>query len=160
MPFITSPASSPFRFDEPVRNLLRPKGGVVWSISPDATVYQAIELMSDHKVGALIVLSGPNMAGIISERDYARKVILRGRSSHETLVRDIMTTPVLYVRPQQTVDECMQLMTSRRIRHLPVLEGDLVTGMLSIGDLVNWIVQSQDQTIHHLTDYIAGSYPA
>jgi len=116
-------------------------------------------MMSDRKVGALVVLSGSHLSGIISERDYARKVILRGRNSHETQVREIMSTPVLYVRPEQTVDECMHLMTSRRIRHLPVLEGDAVTGMLSIGDLVNWIVQSQDQTIHHLTNYIAGSYP-
>jgi CBS domain-containing protein len=159
MPFATSPAQSAIRFDEPVRNLLRPKGSPVWSITPESTVYQAIEMMSDRKVGALVVLSGTYLAGIISERDYARKVILRGRNSQHTLVREIMSTPVLYVKPEQTVDECMHLMTSRRIRHLPVLEGDAVVGMLSIGDLVNWIVQSQDQTIHHLTSYIAGSYP-
>jgi CBS domain-containing protein len=159
MPFATSPARSAIRFDEPVRGLMRPKGSPVWSIAPESTVYQAIEMMSDRKVGALVVLSGSHLSGIISERDYARKVILRGRNSHETQVREIMSSPVLYVRPEQTVDECMHLMTSRRIRHLPVLEGDVVTGMLSIGDLVNWIVQSQDQTIHHLTNYIAGSYP-
>ncbi|HXP87009.1 MAG TPA: CBS domain-containing protein [Bryobacteraceae bacterium] len=159
MPFATSPAPSALRFDEPVRSLMRPKGSPVWSIAPESTVYQAIEMMSDRKVGALVVLSGSDLAGIISERDYARKVILRGRSSHETQVREIMSTPVLYVRPEQTVDECMHLMTSRRIRHLPVLEGDAVVSMLSIGDLVNWIVQSQGQTIHHLTNYIAGSYP-
>jgi len=169
MPFATTPTPSAIRFDEPVRSVLRAKerSGVspgkrppVWSISPESTVYQAIEMMSERQVGALIVLSGGHLAGIISERDYARKVILRGRSSHETLVREIMSTPVLYVRPEQTVEECMHLMTSRRIRHLPVLEGDAVAGMLSIGDLVNWIVQSQDQTIHHLTNYIAGQYPA
>jgi CBS domain-containing protein len=159
MTFASAPAPSAIRFDEPVRSL-RPKKSPVWSISPEATVYQAIEMMSDRQVGALVVLSGSHLAGIISERDYARKVILRGRSSHETLVREIMSTPVLYVRPEQTVDECMHLMTSRRIRHLPILEGDAVVGMISIGDLVNWIVQSQDQTIHHLTNYIAGSYPA
>jgi len=137
----------------------RSGGSPVWSIAPDATVYHAIEMMSEHQVGALIVLSGDALAGIISERDYARKGILRGRNSHYTLVREIMTTPVLYVTPERSVDECMHLMTSRRIRHLPVLEGDSVVGMLSIGDLVNWIVQSQDQTIQHLRSYIAGSYP-
>ena len=159
MPFATSVAPSAVRFDEAVRNLLRAKSPAVWSISPEATVYRAIEMMSEKQVGALIVLSGGQLAGIISERDYARKVILRGRNSHETQVREIMSTPVLYVNPKQTVDECMQLMTTRRIRHLPVLEGETVIGMLSIGDLVNWIVQSQDQTIHHLKNYIAGSYP-
>jgi signal-transduction protein with cAMP-binding, CBS, and nucleotidyltransferase domain len=172
MPFAPTPAQGAIRFDEPVRNLLRQKSSgtpsagelrqsypAVWSIAPESTVYQAVEMMSRRQVGALIVLSAGSLAGIISERDYARKVILRGRNSQHTLVREIMTTPVLYVTPEQTVDECMHLMTSRRIRHLPVLEGDSVVGMLSIGDLVNWIVQSQDQTIQHLKSYIAGSYP-
>lgn len=160
MAFTASPAQTAIRLDEPVRNLLRQKPSGIWSISPDSSVYEAIEVMSDHKVGALAVLSGHYLAGIISERDYARKVILRGRNSRETLVREIMSSPVLFVRPEQTVEECMQVMSSRRIRHLPVLEGDTVTGMLSIGDLVNWIVQSQGQTILHLTNYIVGSYPA
>ena len=151
---------SPIRFDEPVRSVLRNKGRAVWSISPDATVYQAIELMSEKQVGCLVVLSGGYLAGIVSERDYARKVILKGRSSQETKVREIMSSPVLYVTPEKTVEESMRLMTNRRVRHLPVLEGDNVVGMLSIGDLVNWIVSSQQQTIHHLHNYIAGQYPA
>jgi len=160
MSFATSPAHSAIRFDEPIRSLLRQKRPGIFSISPESTVYEAIEMLSEKQVGALIVLSSGHLAGIISERDYARKVILRGRNSHETRVREIMSTPVLYVRPELTVDDCMHLMTTRRIRHLPVLEGETVTGMLSIGDLVNWIVQSQDQTIHHLTNYISGCYPA
>lgn len=152
----TQPA---IRFEDPVRAVLEQKGHAVWSIAPDATVYQAIEAMSEKQVGALIVLSGGRLAGIVSERDYARKVILRGRNSHYTQVKEIMTSPVLYVTPAQTVDDCMQLMTARRIRHLPVLEGDTVIGVLSIGDLVNWIVRSQQQTIDQLRNYIGGTYP-
>ena len=111
-------------------------------------------------IGALIVLSAGRLAGIVSERDYARNVILKGKQSRETKVREIMTTPVLYVTPEQTIDECMRLMTSRRVRHLPVLEGETVVGMLSMGDMVNWIITAQEQTIRHLQSYIAGSYPA
>ena len=150
---------SALRFEDPVRAVLEKKGHAVWSIAPDATVYQAIEMMSDKQVGALLVMGGDRLAGIVSERDYARKVILRGRNSHYTQVKEIMTTPVLYVTPAQTVDECMQLMTARRIRHLPVLEGDAVTGVLSIGDLVDWILRSQQQTIDQLRNYIGGTYP-
>jgi signal-transduction protein with cAMP-binding, CBS, and nucleotidyltransferase domain len=145
--------------EEPVRNLLRQKALSLWSVSPDATVYEAIQQMSEKHVGALVVLSGGHLAGIITERDYARKVILMGRHSADTQVRDIMTTPVLYVTPEQSVSECMRLMSSRRVRHLPVMEGDKVTAMLSIGDLVNWIITAQDQTIKHLTGYIMGTYP-
>jgi CBS domain-containing protein len=147
------------RFTDPVRALLDQKGHAVWSILPHATVYEAIQEMSDKQVGALIVLSGGQLAGIVSERDYARKVILKGRNSQTTKVREIMTSPVMYVTPGQTIDECMQLMTSRRIRHLPVLERDEVIGVLSIGDLVNWVVRAQQQTIDHLKNYINGSYP-
>jgi CBS domain-containing protein len=144
---------------EPVRYLLRQKGRSVWSISPDASVYEAIQEMSERHVGALVVLSGSQLAGIVTERDYARKVILKGRHSNETQVREIMTTPVLYVTPDQSVGECMRLMTSRRVRHLPVMENSSVTGMVSIGDLVNSIISSQDETIRHLTGYIMGTYP-
>jgi CBS domain-containing protein len=144
---------------EPVRYLLRQKTRALWFTSPEATVYEAIEQMSQRHVGALAVLSAGKLAGIITERDYARKVILQGRHSKETQVRDIMTTPVLFVTPETAVGESMRLMTTRRIRHLPVMEGDNVTGMLSIGDLVNWLVTSQDQTIRHLTGYITGKYP-
>lgn len=147
-------------FNEPVKFLLTPKNRGIWSISPEATVYDAIALMSEKHIGALIVLTAGKVSGIITERDYARKVILKGKQSRETYVREIMSTPVLYVTPEQTVDECMRLMTSRLIRHLPVIEGDKAVGMISIGDLVNWIIVSQEQTIHHLQSYITGSYPA
>jgi CBS domain-containing protein len=148
------------RFDEPVRSLLRAKSRAIWSIGPEDTVYQAIEIMSERQIGCLAVLTGGQLAGIVSERDYARKVILKGRSSHQTRVREIMTTPALFVTPEKTVAEAMRIMTSRRVRHLPVLEGDNVVGMLSIGDLVNWVITSQQQTIKHLHNYIAGNYPA
>ena len=147
------------RFDEPVRSLLKPKGHVVWSTSPNATVFSAIQLMAEKKIGCLVVMSGGYLAGIVSERDYARKVILMGRNSNDTKVREIMSTPALYVTPDLTIDEAMRIMTTRRVRHLPVLEGDTVVGVLSIGDLVNWIVTSQQQTIRHLQSYIAGQYP-
>jgi CBS domain-containing protein len=148
------------RFDEPVRSLLRQKGSVVWSIAPDATVYQAIEMMSDKRIGCLLVMVGGRLSGIVSERDYARKVILMGRSSQQTQVREIMSKPVLYVTPEQTLDDAMRLMTTRRIRHLPVLEGETVLGLLSIGDLLNWILTAQQHTIRQLHNYIAGQYPA
>ena len=148
------------RFDEPVRSLLRTKGRVIWSIGPEESVFHAITLMSEKQIGCLMVLIGGQLAGIVSERDYARKVILKGRSSQETRVREIMTTPALFVTPEKTVADAMRIMTNRRVRHLPVLEGDNVVGMLSIGDLVTWVITSQQQTIKHLHNYIAGNYPA
>ena len=148
------------RFDEPVRSLLRNKSRAIWSIGPEETVFRAIEIMSEKQIGCLVVLIGGQLAGIVSERDYARKVILMGRGSAQTRVREIMTTPALFVTPGKTVAESMRLMTERRIRHLPVLEGDNLVGMLSIGDLVNWVIASQQQTIKHLHNYIAGNYPA
>jgi CBS domain-containing protein len=132
----------------------------VWSVTPDETVYHAIQAMSERQVGCLVVLIGGQLAGIVSERDYARKVILKGRSSQETRVREIMTTPALFVTPEKTVADAMRIMTNRRVRHLPVLEGDRVVGMLSIGDLVNWVIDSQQRTIKHLHNYINGDYPA
>ncbi len=151
---------STIRFEDPVRSLLSKKRApTVWTIGPDASVYQAIEMMSARQVGALIVTSGGRLMGIVSERDYARKVILKGRHSQETKVREIMTAPVLFVTPEQSLDDCMRQMTSRRVRHLPVLEGDNVVGIISIGDVVDWIIASQEQTIHHLQNYIAGTYP-
>lgn len=156
-PALREPA---LRFDEPVRSLLQQKGNTVWSIAPDATVYQAIELMSEKRIGCLLVLVGGHLAGIVSERDYARKVILQGRSSQQTKVREIMSKPVMFITQDQTLDEAMRLMTTRRIRHLPVLDGDDVRGVLSIGDLVSWMVDAQQQTIRHLRSYIDGDYPA
>ena len=140
-----------------VRDVLKNKSRDVWSTRPDATVYQAIELMAEKQIGALPVIENGQLTGIISERDYARKIILKGRSSKETAVSEIMTSPVLSVSPRHTVGECMRMVTENRVRHLPVLEGDRMIGMISIGDLVNWIITEQQETIRHLEAYIAGS---
>jgi len=156
----TALKESTLRFEDPVRSLLSKKRvPTVWSIGPEASVFQAIETMSEKQIGALVVTSAGRLLGIVSERDYARKVILKGRHSQETKVREIMTGPVLFVTPEESVDDCMRLMTSRRVRHLPVMEGDNVVGIISIGDVVDWIIASQEQTIHHLQNYIAGAYP-
>ena len=142
-----------------IRFILEHKGSAVWSLPPEASVYQAIQMMSEKQVGALLVMKNNHLVGFISERDYARKVILQGRSSRETLVSEIMSSPVTTVSPAQTIDECMRVMTSNRIRHLPVVEHGQVTGIVSIGDLVRWIISSQEETIHQLHSYIAGAYP-
>ena len=142
-----------------VRQLLDRKDRAVFSLRPEAPVLEAIRAMAEHHVGALLVMKGEVLAGIVSERDYARKVILRGRSSSDTPVRDIMTSPVLTVSPDTSVEQCMQLVTDKRVRHLPVTEGGRVIGMVSIGDLVKWIITSQGETIRNLNNYIHGNYP-
>ena len=137
-----------------LKQLLEAKGREVYSIAPDALVFDALRLMADKGVGALIVMEGGRIAGILSERDYARKVILHGKSSHDIQVRDIMTSKIITVHPGQTVEECMGLMTEKRIRHLPVTEGERLIGVLSIGDLVKEVIAEQQQTIQQLESYI------
>lgn len=145
---------------EKVRSILESKGSKIWSVTPDASVYEALVLLAERDVGALPVLSGGKLAGIFSERDYARKVALLGRSSKEMRVSEIMTADVITVTPDHTIDECMRLVTERHVRHLPVVEGDRLVGIISIGDLVNAIISAQAATIEHLSNYISGNYPS
>jgi CBS domain-containing protein len=139
-----------------VTHLLREKDSHVWSIKPDATVYEAIELMAEKNIGAVPVVAGGKLLGILSERDYSRKVILKGKSSKKTFVREIMNERLVVVSPDDTVGECMRLMTEKRVRHLPVLENGNLIGILSIGDFVKWIISAQTATIDQLTKYIFG----
>ena len=139
-----------------IRQLLESKGSDVWSIGPDASVYESMKLMADKGIGALVVLDGGKLVGIISERDYARKVVLKERASKQTLVSEIMSKDVLYARPDHTVEECLALMTEKRTRHLPVLDGDELVGIISIGDLVKSVIDEQQHVIEQLEHYIRG----
>ena len=138
--------------------ILNQKDGSVYSIAPKSTVFEAIQMMADKNVGALLVMEGEQLVGIISERDYTRKVFLRGKSSKETRVEEIMSTNVSVTHPQEGVEECLRRMTDKRIRHLPVVDGDKVVGVISIGDLVKHVISCQSATIAHLESYIAGGY--
>lgn len=141
-----------------VATLLQRKGNDVWSVSPESSVYDAIATMAEKNVGALLVMDGENLTGIVSERDYARKVILKGRSSHDTPVRDIMSSQRIHLTtPQSTVEECMAAMTEYRIRHLPVVDNGRVIGMISIGDVVRSLLAEKEVEIRHLENYITGS---
>jgi CBS domain-containing protein len=141
---------------ETIKHILATKGSEVWSVSPDASVYDAIRQMAERGVGALLVMEGERLAGIVSERDYARKVILEGRASRETPVADIMTADLVLASPDQGVEHCLATMTAHRVRHLPVVQAERVVGMVSIGDLVKAVIADQQHTIEELERYIAG----
>jgi len=141
-----------------ISEILNSKGSTVHSVAPDAMVFDAIQLMSDKNVGALLVIERKRLVGIISERDYTRKVALKGKSSKQTKVREILSEQVIRVTPSHSIEDCMRLMTEHRIRHLPVVNEDEVVGIISIGDLVNWIISAQTSTIFQLQTYISG-YP-
>jgi CBS domain-containing protein len=142
-----------------IGSILNRKGSTVWSVSPDSTVFEAISLMAEKNIGALPVLDGDRLVGMISERDYARKVILLGRGSRETTVSEIMTRNLRTVGLNDSVQECMQLMTENRFRHLPVMEKDKLIGLISIGDCVNWIISAQTAAIDDLERFVTGAYP-
>lgn len=140
-----------------VRSVLETKGHEVWSISPQAHVIDALKIMAEKNIGALLVVEGTQLVGIFSERDYARKIILKGETSRTTLLRDVMTTNIISIRPEQSIEECMALMTSNHIRHLPVLANSTLTGIISIGDIVKAIISEREYTIKQLENYITGT---
>lgn len=144
----------------PVGSILDRKGHQLWFIEPTSTVFDAISLMAQKNVGALPVMKDSRLLGMISERDYTRKVILQGRVSRETRVADIMTKNVITVSGTESVVDCLELMTKNHVRHLPVMDGDSLTGLVSIGDLVNWIILAQSNAIEDLHRFVTGAYPA
>ena len=139
-----------------IGTLLHHKGSTVWTISATATVFEAIQLLAEKNIGALPVMDGGRLLGIFTERDYTRKIALEGKSSRTTLVRDIISTAVVAVTSHQTIEEAMRLMTEKRIRHLPVIDGEKMVGLVSIGDMVNWIISAQSATIDQMQSYLAG----
>ncbi len=140
----------------PISSLLHHKGATVWTISPEATVFDAIKLMADKNIGALPVVSQGALAGIFTERDYTRKIALQGKTSKQTQVKEVLSREIISVTPEDTIEECKRLMTEHRVRHLPVLNGEELAGIVSIGDLVNWTISAQDATIAQMEQYIAG----
>jgi len=139
-----------------VRDILKAKGTDVWSVEPNATVFEALQRMAEREVGALVVMQGTQIVGLMSERDYARKIILHGRASPTTLVKEIMTSPVMYIHLDQAIEECMSLMTEKRMRHLPVIENGKLVGLISIGDIVKSIITDQQFIIEQLVRYVSG----
>ena len=142
-----------------INAVLHQKGYEVWSIAEDATVFEALEAMAAKNSGALLVMRGEKLVGVISERDYTRKVVLQGKASKETRVQEIMSSGLVTVTSKHSVEECLRLMTDNRVRHLPVMEGEKVIGVVSIGNLVNWVISAQNMQINHLHNYITGQYP-
>ena len=138
--------------------ILNQKGGEIFSVSPEATVFDAVSLLSEKNIGAVLVMNGDKLVGLLSERDYTRKVMLRGKRSRETTVAEIMSTDLKTVQPRDAVEDCLRLMTDKRVRHLPVLDGEKVIGIISIGDLVKWVISCQSAAIAHLENYIHGGY--
>jgi CBS domain-containing protein len=149
----------PMKSSGTVSALLHLKGSEIWSVPPETTVFEAIKLMADKNIGAVLVMSGGKLSGVFTERDYTRKVILQGKTSKETRVREICSAEVISVGLHHSVEECMKLMTEHRVRHLPVVEGEKVVGLVSIGDLVNWIISTQSAQIDQMAQYISGGYP-
>jgi CBS domain-containing protein len=146
--------------NSPISTFLHHKTATLWSIAPEATVFEAIKLMAEKNIGSLLVMSGGKLAGVFTERDYTRKIALLGKTSKDTRVRDIVSSQIVSVTPNHSIEDCMKLMTENRVRHLPVLEGDKVVGLVSIGDLVNWIISSQNAAIAQMEQYIAGGVSA
>ena len=142
-----------------VSAVLHHKGPEIWSVPTDATVFEAIKIMADKNIGALLVMAGGRLAGVFTERDYARNVILHGKSSKEAKVREVVSSEVISVGLNHSIEDCMKLMTEHRVRHLPVVEADKVVGLVSIGDLVNWIISTQSAHIDQMEQYISGGYP-
>ena len=141
-----------------IDSILKQKAAGLWAVTPETTVYDAISLMSEKNIGAVLVKSDDKLVGVLTERDYTRKVALKGKSSKDTLVREIISTPVITATPSHTVEDCMRMMTENRIRHLPVLAGQELIGVVSIGDLVNWVISAQSVAIKQMENYIAGNY--
>jgi CBS domain-containing protein len=141
-----------------IEAILGQKGTEIFSILPDATVFEAVELMANKNIGALLVIQDGKLVGLISERDYTRKVMLRGKRSRETQVREIMSSGLTVVTPREPVENCLRMMTDKRVRHLPVLDGETIRGIISIGDLVKWVIATQSAAIQHLEMYISGGY--
>ena len=142
-----------------VYDLLHNKNGKVWTTSPRETVYEALHLMGEKNIGALVAIENDQVIGVLSERDYSRKVVLQGRTSRDTLVGEIISCPAITVTSKDSIEACMELMTGRRTRHLPVVDDGVLVGLVSIGDLVSWVMQSQRHTIQQLQGYISGDYP-